>query len=353
MVNHNPPTRKPTDWIPPVPAFSARIDEPVTIAYYGIQIRGERDSVANASLAEFRDWTRQLTVGDSAPDWRDCAEYVDEHGHFTWVSIFYWRGSPDEYRSWQHRNDYVDFWSAGARVEGETGYFREVLHVPNDRLETLYSDAGLEAGVGGATGEHEGPIQSHNYWGSMRDRIPLSSDDDLEPESLLTGPGDPSRHRGLGERVSLTGRANLATIRSGEDFVDLEGREEEVFHDEIAPAVREGMRFLRDNPVETGCFSCRHMTETDADGNPLKRAFATAHFDSLTRLEDWAESHPTHLRIFGRFIELAQELAGDVKLRLWHEVTVTPSQAQEFEYVNCDPKTGMMPYLTAAETVVA
>jgi aldoxime dehydratase len=86
------------------------------------------------------------------------------------------------------------------------------------------------------------------------------------------------------------------------------------------------------------------MIETDGDGVARKRGFATAHFDSLTRLEDWAESHPTHLRIFGRFIELATELKGDIKLKLWHEVTVVPASMQEYEYVNCAPGTGMMPY---------
>jgi aldoxime dehydratase len=91
------------------------------------------------------------------------------------------------------------------------------------------------------------------------------------------------------------------------------------------------------------------MSETDGEGVARKRGFATAHFDSLTRLEDWAESHPTHLRIFGRFIELATELQGNIKLKLWHEVTVVPASMQEFEYLNCAPGTGMMPFATAHE----
>ena len=101
---------------------------------------------------------------------------------------------------------------------------------------------------------------------------------------------------------------------------------------------------LRDNPVASGSLSCRHMDETDADGSRIPRAFAVAHFDSLTRLEDWSESRPTHLRIFGRFIELAQELQGNIQLRLWHEVIVTQANQQLFEYVNCHPLTGVMPY---------
>jgi aldoxime dehydratase len=344
MVNHNLPSRKPHDWVPPVPAFSARISEPVTIAYFGIQQRG-----SGADVEAFRAWTRQLTTGESAPEWRDCAEYTDENGHHTWVSIFYWRARSDAYRAWTERSDYGAFWNDSARLEGDTGYFREVLHVPNERLETLYSHTEMDTGVGGNSGEHEGPIQAHNYWGSMRDRVPLSGTDPLEPPQLITSERDVNRHQSVGARVALAGVENLATIRSGHIYDDLEGRELEVFDGEIMPSLHEGMMYLRDNPVESGCYVCRDMSETDGDGVARKRGFATAHFDSLTRLEDWAESHPTHLRIFGRFIELATELKGDIKLKLWHEVTVVPASMQEYEYLNCAPGTGMMPFASARE----
>ncbi len=346
MVNHNLPSRKPHDWVPPVPAFSARISEPVTIAYYAIQV-GKN----SADLDAFRAWTRALTEGAAAPEWRDCAEYTDENGLHTWMSIFYWRAEPDTYRDWTARPDYRAFWNDSARLEGDSGYFREVLHVPNERLETLYSHTDMDTGVGGNTGEHEGPIQAHNYWGSMRDRLPLSGTDPLDPPQLITVAGNPMRHQTRGARVSHAGVANLATIRSGHLYGDVTGRELEVFEGEIMPSLHEGMAYLHANPVETGCYVVRDMTETDGEGVARKRGFATAHFDSLTRLEDWAESHPTHLRIFGRFIELATELKGDIKLKLWHEVTVVPADMQEFEYLNCHPGTGMLPY--AAELTIA
>lgn len=340
MVNHNLPTRKPHDWVPPVPAFSAKVEEPVTIAYYGIQ---SRTKDATKELAEFRQWCRGLTEGTSAPVSCDYAEYVDENGYYTWVSIFYWRGKPEEFTAWTCRDDYKAFWEDPTHLEGSCGYFREVLHIPNERLETLYSAHEDLVGVGASSGSHDGPVQAHNYWGSMRDRIPASSGNSLEPETLLR---EPRKHDGpgLGQRVQVEAKGNLCTIRSGEDYSGLEGREHEVFHNEIAPLLHEGMVYLRDNPAETGCYSCRHMTQTTAEGVPLERGFATAHFDSLTRLEDWAESHPTHLKIFGRFIEMATELQGDIKLKLWHEVTVAPDSGQEFEYVNCDPRTGLLPY---------
>lgn len=340
MIRHNAPTRKPKDWVPPVPAFSANVEEPVTIAYVGIQCR---EAGLDDVLQEFRLWCSELSTGKAAPHSVDCAEYTDAQGHYTWVSIFYWPGQHEQYDQWRNRDKYREFWESDERLEGPVGYFSEVLHIPNERLETLYSSDNYETGVGSSSGKHEGPIQSHNYWGSMRDRIPASSSENLEPPNLLSF-ASVQPQDSLGKRVKIDPPMNLCTIRSGEDFSELVGREKEVFEEEIAPLLAEGMVYLRDNPLETGCFSCRHMRETTPQGQPIERGFATAHFDSVTRLEDWAETHPTHLKIFGRFIELATELRGDVKLKLWHEVTVTPGEGLEFEYVNCSPETGLLPY---------
>ncbi len=338
-MRHNPPSRKPHDWVPPVPAFSAKIDGPVTMAYYGIQ---NRDDDAHA-LHEFQQWVATMSTGFDAPDVTEYADYVDEHGNATWVAMFYWRDAADSFPRWASRDDHEAFWLAPARETGGAGYFREVFHVPNDRLETLYSDESMSVGSGAGLGVHEGPIQSHNYWGSMRDRIPSSSTDEFAATFVLSQAPE-ARTAGFGERVIASGIDNLATIRSGELYDGLEGREKEVYEAELEPSVREGMRYLRDNPVASGCLVCRHMDESTPTGERIPRAFAVAHFDSLTRLEDWSESHPTHLRIFGRFIELAQELQGNIRLRLWHEVIVTTADMQHFEYVNCHPLTGFLPY---------
>ena len=107
------------------------------------------------------------------------------------------------------------------------------------------------------------------------------------------------------------------------------------------------MLYLRDNPAEAGCYFCRRMTETDSEGTPLKRTFTVASFVSLSDLERWAAHHPSHLRIFNRFLKIAKELGGDIQLRLWHEVAVLQPHDQLFEYANCSPSTGMLPYLHA------
>jgi aldoxime dehydratase len=338
------PARLPSpQWVPPVPGFSAKINEPVTFAYYGVQTTDSSDS---AGIKEFQAWIKATSTLVSGPDYRECAEFIDAAGFYTWMSIGYWRGNSERYKAWTETSKHRAFWESSDRTSGPAGYFREVLEAPAERFETLYSDAEMRAGVNGGSVPMSEPIQKHNYWGSMRDRIDAASHDLLDATTTSAARVPPTTTPS--DRIMIHGRANMATIRSGEHYDGLTGREKQIYDDELVPSVVEGMRFLRDNPEESGCYSCRHMQETTEDGMALEKKFAVAHFVSLRHLEVWAESHPSHLKIFNRFIEMAQELKGAIRLRLWHEVIVAEEPTQLFEYLHCHEATGMLPYRTLA-----
>jgi len=59
------------------------------------------------------------------------------------------------------------------------GYFREIVSPRADQFETLYTytQADKFPGVGAIMDGVISDIQEHGYWGSMRDRIPLSQTD--------------------------------------------------------------------------------------------------------------------------------------------------------------------------------
>jgi aldoxime dehydratase len=99
------------------------------------------------------------------------------------------------------------------------------------------------------------------------------------------------------------------------------------------------MDFLRDNGKDLGCYSNRFVRYIDLNGNFLNLSYNIGHWRSLEKLERWAESHPTHLRIFVTFFRVATSLS---KLRLYHEVSVSDAKDQVFEYINCHPQTGML-----------
>jgi aldoxime dehydratase len=85
------------------------------------------------------------------------------------------------------------------------------------------------------------------------------------------------------------------------------------------------------------------MQALDSDtGEPLEKSFGLAWFDDLSNLERWAKTHPTHVAIFGGFMQYVQTLNFQVQLRLYHEIAVIPSEAQYFEYLNCHPGSGLL-----------
>jgi aldoxime dehydratase len=46
---------------------------------------------------------------------------------------------------------------------------------------------------------------------------------------------------------------------------------------------------------------------------------------------------------------MVREYGADLKLKLWHEVSVLPPTGQIFEYLNCHSETGPLPYFPSEE----
>jgi len=102
------------------------------------------------------------------------------------------------------------------------------------------------------------------------------------------------------------------------------------------------MRYLSDGDLEIGCYDCRYVDVVVETRQPAERTFGLAYFRELGDMEKWAESHPTHVEIFGRFMVAVQRLEFNLKLRLYHEVTIAAPDEQFFEYVNCHDATGLL-----------
>jgi aldoxime dehydratase len=89
--------------------------------------------------------------------------------------------------------------------------------------------------------------------------------------------------------------------------------------------------------------------ETNQDGSRIKKTFGLGYFLTLGHLDKWASTHPTHLAIFSKFLTMVREHGADLTLKLWHEVSVLAAADQVFEYINCHPETGLLPYLPSTE----
>lgn len=327
--------RVPDDYRPPYPSYVARHKPTVSrvvMAYFGLQYRGEPPQAAAGALAELA----ARFGGEDGPSHWDRAQDVDQAGFSNVISAAYW---DDVAR--------FDRWFAAAREawtggSGDgVGRFIEVLRPGVTRYETLFSSPDRPEGIAVVADGISGEVQEHAYWGGMRDRIPLSQTDEMAPR------GEPTLVRD-GSRLRLVAGDNLCLIRSGQDWSDTEASERKMYLEDVEPVLKEGMEFLRVEGGSIGCYANRYMRVLDGQGRPTEKSFGQSWWKSLAALERWAESHPTHVRIFGAAMKYLSTLGPAAKLRLYHEVTVVAAEEQFFEYQNCHPRTGM---LAAVEAV--
>ncbi|MBR1189823.1 phenylacetaldoxime dehydratase family protein [Bradyrhizobium sp. AUGA SZCCT0160] len=323
--------RVPDDYAPPYPSFVARHKPEVArvvMAYFGVQTRGEPSDAAQQALA----WIVAAFGQNGGPTHWDRARYVDEAGYSNIVTVAYW-DDRTRFDGWFPAAR--DGWTGERRNAGGVGTFIEVLRPSVEGYETLFSSLGRPEGVAVLADGMSGEIQEHAYWGGMRDRIPKSQTSEMAPSGTNTAVRD-------GARIRVISSDNVCLIRSGQDWGDTEASERKMYLEDVEPVLREGMDFLRDDGRSIGCYANRYMTVVASDGARTEKSYGMSWWKSLAALERWAESHPTHVRIFGAAMKYLSTLGPAAKLRLYHEVTVARADEAFFEYLDCHPRTGML-----------
>ena len=328
------------DYRPPYPSFVARHSPTVTrvvMAYFGIQFRGASDGAPTEDLL----WlTKRFGEVDGPGHW-DRATYVDEAGFTNIVSIAYWDNLP-RFDAWFQTMQ--PEWTGMQNPDAAIGRFVEILSPSVEGYETLFSSLGRSEGIATIASGMSGEIEEHAYWGGMRERFPMSQTSDMAPAGQITAIRD-------GARIRVIPNDNLCLIRSGQDWSDTEASERQLYLEDVEPVLNEGMNFLRNNGQSIGCYENRYMTVIGSDGAAIQKSFGMSWWNSLADLERWAESHPTHVRIFGAAMKYLTKLGPAARLRLYHEVTVARTNEQFFEYLNCHPQTGLLKALPAENSV--
>ena len=325
----------PPGFVPPHPAWQATwIDssDPLVAGYFGIQ----------ADAPDLLDrWARTALTGNDAPFATEQGAYRDQRGIENHLYIGYWRYS--SYHDWWAKEANRGWWRDEERQAEGVGYWREIITMPFDRFETLHSTDSPH-GISVSAEGMEGPVEEHAYPGAMRDRIPRSAVDSLRNPDLRDTPIRSDVQCG-GKRVLVTPPQDMCVIRSGQNWSLCDEREKDWYLEKLHPVLLEGMRFLRDNPVETNCYSLRFVNKTDGSWGSIDESFGLGYSTDVYAFENWAKSHPTHVAIFDRFLEMVDEFGEGMKLRLWHEVTALPGENCAFEYIACHPETGLLRYV--------
>lgn len=229
------------------------------------------------------------------------------------------------------------------------GAWHEVVQVPLDRLETIYSDPRREFGLSACPGARVAPMTTNGYYGAARDRLPVSAIDRV----AAAGPHErrASQAPSLGRRVRAECGHNTAVIRSGQYWEWAEGEQLSDYTKELEPKMMAGMRHLREQADREGTMSLRIMTSLDRTTlEPRRETSVLGHFHSLESLETWAAQHATHAAIYEHAIAKNREYGEKRSVVTWHEVFILP-RGTSFEYVNCHPGTGILPFSRAVMVV--
>jgi aldoxime dehydratase len=301
------------------------------MAYFGVQFDASQVHTLGAVQAALEHLEQDFRAADGPGHW-DRARCVDEAGATNVISIAYWDDA-SAFERWFAVQQ--QWWSSDARLADGIGYFTELLRPRVESYETLFSANDRTEGIAVLCERLSGVVQEHAYWGGARDRIPLAQTDDLAPAGMPARVAD-------GTRVRITPHDNICLIRSGQDWTDTPPEERAMYLDDVEPVLHKGMSYLSDEGLAVGCFANRYMAVLDAEGCTTDKSFGMSWWKSLAALERWAESHPTHLAIFGAAMNYLSKLGPAAKLRLYHEVTVARADEQFYEYLNCHPRTGMM-----------
>lgn len=322
------------EYEPPFAMWVARADadlQQVVMAYLGIQFKPDQKATAVKAMQHI---VKSFGL-ENGPLNHDITHHTDNQNYENYTVVGYWR-DPAAYCQWARLAEVNDWWNSDDRLNDGIGYFREIVSPRAEQFETLYAFKEDLPGVGAVMDRISDDIQEHGYWGSARERFPVSQTDRmLANGELQILSGDPQK----GGRVIVQGHDNITLIRSGQDWVNADEQERALYFNEMLPSLQDGMDFLRDEGQSVGCYSNRFVRNVDLDGNLLDIAYDIGYWRSLDKLERWAESHPTHLRIFTTFFKV---VTGLQNLRLYHEVSVSDARHQIFEYINCHSQTGMM-----------
>jgi hypothetical protein len=129
---------------------------------------------------------------------------------------------------------------------------------------------------------------------------------------------------------------------SGQWWAKCDDTEREAYEGDLQGKLMNGMQYLWDNPEETGTIGLRFLQNLDGNNQPIRETCGAGFHRNWQDLEMWASTHPSHLAIFTGAIAHARRFGPDKKFMTWHEVSILKEGEARFEYVNCDPRTGVI-----------
>lgn len=311
----------------------------LTFAMFGIQAKepGVAEPYRRALCELFK-----LTDG---PGNMERSHYVDPQGYHCDVFMTYWVGR-EAFQRWVRSAPVAAWWaSLPTDADSGIGFWREVLSPHKDRFNYA---AGVEEKAGAAALLPLEPCNKFGYWGSYRDRLPASKTDDFA--SPYQAMPEPVLRETQGKRIAISTPDNICFIREGQGWDRCGPEERKIWKNMMEKVVEHWVDFLRDRPAETGCASIRFCREQDiATGADREKQSQFGFLLSLGHIEQAARTQKCHLAVRSKFIDMYTKPTFQPQMHIWVEVHVLKHDEIDAQYVNCHPRTGLLPYFEAAE----
>jgi hypothetical protein len=328
----------PEDYPGKIVAFPDDVTHLVSVMF-GFQAR-------QAEKAEpHRGALRELFALPDGPGWVERAHYVDTEGYHCDILLAYWVGR-EAFQRWNNSAAVSGWWAAlPLDPASDVGVWREVMSAYKDRFQYA---AGTEEKASAAALLPMVGSKKFGYWGSYRDRLPASrSDNFASPYKAMP---DQVERETKGKRIRIATPDNICFIREGQGWERCLEEERAIWSDKMEKVVEQWVQALQENPKETGGLSIRFCREQNVEtGVERGKQSQFGFLLSLGHIEKAARTHATHLCVRSSFIDMYTEPKFSPQMHVWVEVQVLKKDELDAQYVNCHPKTGLLPYFEAIE----
>ncbi|TWU76204.1 hypothetical protein ED733_003738 [Metarhizium rileyi] len=344
------PLRQPPNHKPPIPRWQLIFDNNVSrifTAYIGIQPISTAGAAVEIATRHIQKWLDEPS--SFRPQAVESFAVIDgDDNRDTKVWACYWDNEASGKGGLQRLNLPSIYSELSAEEQPTIGFWSESFSTLVSRLETNYTGLDYLPGVAKLPGTTTAPHSLTAYWGAARDRIPDSAHDLFEKEDAVGSKQgdvqDPTRGHLIGTNYN-----NMVHIRSGQYWESCGPEEAASYEDNLESTLANGLQYLWDHRTASGAMGLRYLRNTDGTNQVLKETCGAGFFCNLKNLEDWAKSHPSHLAIYTGAIRHAKRFGDERKFRTWHEISILKEAEARFEYVNCLPLTGVIPFLRLKE----
>lgn len=142
----------------------------MTSDYLALQCAGPDDPAVGPFLERVRACHTGRDGADAPEAW-ELLSFTDEAGRHNLVHLGYWRDATSHAR-WLATAPLPRWFAELDAAAVPFGAWHEVVQVPLDRVETIYSDPRRAFGLAACPGTRRESMTVNGYFGAARDRLP-------------------------------------------------------------------------------------------------------------------------------------------------------------------------------------